>query len=624
MSKESMPDTPEQEGQGKQVDFTAEQAADRLEDLIQQQRERRAQQPPQQPQAINLTPEQIAAVDQNLAEIKLFELWRRSIEARFLTDEYAASLKENDPTAYEAFVRGTLESLRIPPPPPEFTEYEEGATDDVERIEAQTIYGTKMEIVLPREEEQKMEWMRERLAFVERTQEGFTSSENFTYVNDIFSVIKELQKRSIDTKLPSEERQRSGSAAERMKKEVMARAALQDYFLIYAKSVDAGSIADAASLLKADHFNTLFRIKEVQQAFLLYEAKSKDFLRARGNTRERLQNEIAVEVGNGDLNHGRWAQALAERLWRITGRAAINDGLRVKDPTKPENEREYEFEGEGSGGDFVVRRILLFQDWLKTARKATPTEESLWSYVDLGANDLFSTLPGDMEGNIVKSLRGELGHSATADEYKHIQDQAKGVVEGAFSMRKQRPSEGNPLVIEDKWPKKIARLQNLNWNELNFNLLGEGFFGTYMFYNVRGPDGARDALVGKGESFMRIPTYDGLKATKEVFGYRGGDQSDVKAKLLEGFLKEVASTDKARKYGLIKADRATIKATIRSAAIDLGLGVDKAKETKSRVLGKGLKNELATLASEFALFPAFIAGILESLKRFFKASFQLK
>ncbi len=582
--------------------------------------------PPEQP-AISI--EKAAQLDDLVAEARGYELLRKTVEEKMLSEKALKRLQNEDPAAYANYVRAGIE-LMLQPPKPTF---EEKAGEKTEPIKVQTVQGTEMTLFLPESDDGKMRWMRDRLAFAEKTQESFGSSENFTYLSDVFLVIRKLQKRGLDKNIPIEEGSiGSAGMAENMKRELMARAALHDFSLIYTKTTSADAISESAPILKAEHFNTLFKIPEIRKAFLIYENRAREFLAARGQRKIDIQQEIAREIGNGDVVKGEWAQRIAERLWRITGRAAFHDGLRPRDPQKPE---EVEFIGEGSGGDFVLRRVFKFKEWLQTSRKSTPVAENLLPYVDLKAVDFWSQVAGSLEGNILKQLRGQFSEDELAQDpkqfkqklgvendnefhgcntlFEYLKHRAEQTIGSTLGIKKEEIEVGAEL----KWPKSLEKIGQLDMSNIDFNLLGEGFYGTYVYFNIASPEKARDALVGKTSSFLRQPSYDGLKQLVDIFGYQQADQYETKARLLEGFLR-LAMSDEAKNWGLIKTDRMTADGAINNSKNDLGLPDQQRDVLRSRILGTSLISKARTILSSFRIMPGILASIWEFVTGFFK------
>ncbi len=445
----------------------------------------------------------------------------------------------------------------------------------------------------------------------------------------------------------------------RLSEEFIARLTLHQVYLAFETAPDIKTVGETLLNLRTEHFNALFHIPEVAMAFRLYEIYGREFVLAKGSAvadvRQEIQRAMLAQGFGTKADDNGWAQKIAERFWVATGRAATRDELEVKDPFSDDEEKQLKegntrFKGLAAGGPFMLRRLLRFDKWLNYATQAIYPQIELMDGVDLDAGDFFgkrllSNLEiqyrtelinqNKREGEGIDPTTGELNKETTiminqiarerVTEITGIQPKPQIVKDESTGLETQKEISGVPQY---EWPKESDGLGYLDFSKVQWEKINFGIFMPtsptpmldWVIFNLSGPDGVRDALVGKSEGFLRQPSSKSLFALKDAFGYLAGEAFKVKEKLLENFLKLSMNKEKAAKVGLLKINRAVAESTIIESKLDLDLPDEKVADAYKNVLGTKILDEIKATSSYFRFRQGLLAAFWELLNRMVRAS----
>ncbi len=362
---------------------------------------------------------------------------------------------------------------------------------DMEVITVRTERGTA-QVLWPKTDQGKLEYLQSVLLRVEQTREengGMTVS---SILHEASTVLSTLLANPDKTEIAS-----------KLQAEFNARLKFHNAFLRFAGSNDIKEIQGAVSGVEASDLNTLFRKPEFIKALNYYEQHAEEYLKL-SNTekpafREKVKLELARMPERGSEINIESAQILAERFWQFSGRMVIHDRLvpKLTDKEKaegvtPESLSPADIEAKRqsgdvdwmgkdiSGGNFAMRRLLKFDNWLDTQVKNINPFRQLMTGIDLGQRDYFSNI---------------------------------------FEI----PAENrlNPMDFEAT-----------NWKDFDFNKFGTNPMGFWAYLRLASPEGVRDALVKDTSALLRNPTGEAVVGLKDVFSYMGGDAWETKQRLL--------------------------------------------------------------------------------------------
>lgn len=336
----------------------------------------------------------------------------------------------------------------------------------------------------------------------------------------------------------------------------------------------------------------------VWAAFQAYEQHSAEYLQAKSRHEiEQVEDKIKTEIKNklpanfqnrqpsSDVDATLIsAQSIAQRLWDITARYEMADQLVQKD-TKAQPTAEEVATGKvdmlgdySNKGRFAFKRVISFDRWVYTQIENTRVQVKLLKDVNLKSSEYFdqvSSAMGDYYRDLLLNkyktgnFQNENGQNMNNNPTLAFQQAEKDgkmiaswLVPKINAYRQIDPETGKE---SNEWVEKVDA-KNIRWDgqprdnadsqdpiykriqdlivegalledpKIDFSILGKNPMDFWMFRKVAQPDAARDALMGKPESFLRLPTIDSLQTIKDNFSYIGSSQFETKAYLAKNFI----------------------------------------------------------------------------------------
>ncbi len=418
---------------------------------------------------------------------------------------------------------------------------------------------------------------------------------------------------------------------------------------------------------------------DVWGAFQYYGSHATEFLALRDDAdirafRAGVQASIrAVNPGIDEVSAVS-AQTVAERLFDITSRRVAQDVLVSKTtrqaPTAAElAEGNVEWLGDASGGNFAARRVERFRDNLYASIGAARVYPELARGVYLQSYDWVTATLGAVEGHYEKVLftrYAEMGGRTSAQIKRDSKIGARQIAEALLGQRKldtaetdenglhksywvRRDAQGNALatlgpdgnLISDAGKYEgMIDCSNVSWTgrDAHGNVLPAlrpfvGIFGEVPTIDVKAingdhamfgwglrrvdlADGARDALMGKPESYLRNPDFESLATLADAFSYQLDDQYKTKLNLMINLPVFLMNNEAVRKEcGYPEMNRQGIRALLGNVALKLKLNREELLKANKEVLGEGLRSDL--LLAKDALKPGetLAAMLLELIKQ---------
>lgn len=470
-------------------------------------------------------------------------------------------------------------------------------------IPIETSYGGTRWVEISENDNEKVQWMRGILNSVEATKApdggdvNRVSLETAALVISYFRRHPELQKTDL---------------ANEMYRELVARLVLHGAFLQFEKAGDADAVSGVVSNLLTDHLNFFFCDSSnlglaVWGAFKYYEQHSREYLNAtlmgpRINLFNRgVRESLAVDSRNIALSEADKisSQTIGEKLWQLTGRRAILDELVVGDnrlgPIATEDQKKdpelgLDFRGENSNGNWVLRRVLRFKDWLSTQKKSLRPQIQLLDGVDLQNMDYFSRLPSQLEDYYTNLLIQKYQVESKENKSK-AKTNAKIIVEALLGIQKKTIIDEDGKEVSE-WPKNEQLvLTRIKWDgkqdgqlppqlrefvekgtlpeealKIDFSIFNSETPMAYWSYrNMSAPDKVRDPLVASTDSLLRRPSYEAFQKLVNTVSYQSSGQHDTRAKLLENLVKFLRYENKTV-FGAQNIPYATANNMIEAAA----------------------------------------------------------
>lgn len=483
--------------------------------------------------------------------------------------------------------------------------------------------------------------------------------------------------------------------AEEMYNEFLSRLTLHASFLQFEKAGDVDTVQGAVTAITTQNLNFFFRDgKDIGlntwEAFCIYEKEAEGFLKTKGTETDIFRNDIREKIKQAARKGGKEisdedaisAQVNAERLWQMTARRAVKDELvdkTYKQPVGKEDPRkkaikngdlaaeELDFLGDASGGNFALRRIVRFDDWLYTQDKTMRPFIKLIDDIDLGTTDFLSSLPGQIEDYYKGILYS--AKVASKKDLKTALDEAKeeAIVIAAALTGAEKNVPGKKAGDVEWTSSKYMDFSKVKWDVTNKDgtLLKEleaaaeilkqiqvpdekdGKRGLsddeikkllkidFAIYNsenpmfswalrkVTFPDKARDALLGKTAAFLRTPDANSLKGLVDTFSYQPKDQYKIKVTLIAN-LTELMMSDDARKLSISKLNLSGADAMIFELAKGLGLRPEDADKLSREKLGDTAWANFRIFVGQFGLDKGFFAFLSALLTGFLKEALNTK
>ncbi|MCL5410186.1 MAG: hypothetical protein M1607_05040 [Patescibacteria group bacterium] len=407
----------------------------------------------------------------------------------------------------------------------------------MERLVVETQLGPRI-IMVPSEAQDKINMLRSVLAKVEQTRTaggGPGLQQEFERIGLMISGLysPDYIARHSDKEDPNRD------IGRKLYEEYIARFTFHQSFLEYETALDVKTIQTAFGRLNSEYLDTLFQLPGFIKALNLYEQHAEEYIQTGGTAknavRARIQYELADAFGGHHEKEDRkawasdhatdyaWIQNLAERFWRLSGRMSSHDKAVYN-----EKKNKYEFTGDMSGGDWTMRRILKFNDFLLTQAESNRPIIRLMKGINLGAVDWLTDLAGS----------SEFGY----DKKDHP--------DGLIKLRTLDNGSTELEFLHDGTAPKDASF----WANKNFaNIGNEPPAGLWAYRKLAQPDAARDAMYGKSDAFLRNPTPDSLYALIDTFSYLSEKQWETKRQLFVNFIEYAKSARKTetgkRLYG---------------------------------------------------------------------------
>ncbi len=539
------------------------------------------------------------------------------------------------------------------------------------------------EIPVKKDKEALMDWMRQILNNAERSErESYGAEINAGELQRIAMVMRALREKSrkIQGEHP-EEAIKYMDKAESMREEYEARLYFHEYFVQYRKPEDADRMFDQMSqMLRSRYFKIIFSKPEVRAAFLLHKQKAVEYFRARGENRTKpedvgkvpqtsedvrfdirikmaeklLPDEWAGKLFNKqkyeDLtgeqkaqvdskvqeeltrfkggNHGEeelfqrfgWAQNLAERMWRITGMAAIQDRLDCRTFKKNgQVDKTGSFMGSTNNGDLLMQRALNVMNNFFGSEKAFRFWPKLLQGVDLGNKDFFTFILGAIVGSERNKIKKEMGKENRSDlskeEIEIIEQELKKRFKEKFDydlIRKKddkkveiigeqyRPlnatdkeivafdsSEGQKIheMADAMSDKTMEAIFSYDWDSLS-----DTAFRGWQWLNLINVDKLRGSQYAGGrdkEAFLINPSAETLAKFVAAMAYRATDQPDIRTKLVENLWTYMAH-ERKQHTGLGNANWDELETTL-AKAIEAGVvSYAQAKDARKKAVNNDL------------------------------------
>lgn len=279
-------------------------------------------------------------------------------------------------------------------------------------------YQQEMPVFIKNTLEAMQKEMRARLNRAESFQRGFSDPMSGVAepLQEVVMWIRALEhsgNKSLNSPGEEEKGKEHIRWAKELRDEFDARAFLHEFFIYFLGKEDENNLFDNSQMMKSKYFNTYFKFKGVQEAIILLENNAERYLRSRGEiitpggvsadqaetkgdvklaiTKEMAkivadENEKAkIDTMSDDeiiRNYG-WAFNMAERVWRISARPAMNDQLE-------QNGDEPGFISEAYNHDLLYRRALNVVNGAIANKKGFNLWPPLLAGVDLSNKDFFS------------------------------------------------------------------------------------------------------------------------------------------------------------------------------------------------------------------------------------------
>jgi len=447
--------------------------------------------------------------------------------------------------------------------------------------------------------------------------------------------------------------------ADKRIKEFRARNAFRGAFLNYEMQSDNGVVLkEARQLFDPEYLNTLFEIDEVVEALQYYEDNGFRF--AEHNSNEG-RDVFAVEVlmhlthleavqkglapGSEEYkkfiadNHQKykWAQFLAERTFRFTGRACEYEHLVINKGKENQQRVTWQYEGSerpqwasgGSGCDYEMRKHERFRDFLRQEKHLSRAQIKLLNRFDLYARDFFtSSVPGapglkvlddkdNSQAPIVKNSQQEL------DELDFLVYKVAKV--RTFNTETKEYEWTDRFLEADRNTddNKGERVGRINFKKIKetgytFRKMDDTPMGLWTTRFLEGPDKARKALTGD-DGFMTNPNFNTLKKHTSTFDYEKGTEDNQTLAELRAHAFTAKETLAENLVPYLKNDRHTVTGKQNSSDEEIIAGLNNLaglnKEDEMPFFGltewaRIMRKEMGVVLPEKA------AAIEEDLKKF--------
>lgn len=243
----------------------------------------------------------------------------------------------------------------------------------------------------------------------------------------------------------------------------------------------------------------------------------------------------------GVLSKQAWSQTLAERVYRMLGRAM--EQLELKQQTRDEvnKGKDLSFEGETPvGGEFGYRKLFRWTRFLKTQGKKAMPVARLMEGVDLEGGSFFVKILAKQAAD--QGYAGFMLGDRTRQEMEKVKDN-----EGNSDWDRLTNEERQLVEKLDRENKEELRLYGsrrvklnfraVDWRRFTFRTIAdEQPLGYWGHRHIVKPEEARVAMFDKVDSFLRNPNKDTLYSLADPLDYLEGDQWDVKEKMAENFI----------------------------------------------------------------------------------------
>lgn len=303
-----------------------------------------------------------------------------------------------------------------------------------------------------------------------------------------------------------------------------------------------------------------------------------------------------------------WAQNFAERLWSATGLKAnhyLLEREKVGDKTvfvygaiedvdtategayKPQTVR---FLGESpKASDYAMRRLLRMMDHLINNQEKSRCFPKLFEDIQdrMEMTDYFSwggglkKLLGNMDSVAARAFVKEIDFVEASQRGTPVSAKDNMYLEDVTYMR-EKDEQGNVLdkltsikrakrhIVDFKaWAEargtakekretgepRTQKHWTEQWQDVDFEEAGEGYLPADLWgqQSIEEPDGARTAMLGDAESYLRNPGPNSLYKLLKVFNYLDEKQwAWTKGKLFENFMEFTRTEDFKRLRPLIK------------------------------------------------------------------------
>lgn len=388
---------------------------------------------------------------------------------------------------------------------------------DVESLTIRSEYG-EQEVHWPKDNKHKIARMRAVLSRMEATNQEDGGPAVGSLVREVGGVVSALLTHKDNA---------YRETGEAIQLELYARIRLHRAFLQFIGGGSVKEVGAAANSLGAQDFNTLFRTEDFRRSLNYYEQHAITFLsgtlEAKQNFRREVRSILAQAHGE-DLNDPNvlsryfgW-QNMAERFWQISGRMAMFYRTLPNDPNIDETEQrkkgDVKWNGATApGSNFALRRLFRFREYLETQVKNMRPHAQLIDGIDFKIGDFFTTI-----------VTG-------GDQFKSLNNSEKFVrADGTLDF------------------------EAVDWDNFDFHAVDASGvpMNFWAFRKISQPDGARDALIEKSDSYLRNPNENTLGALIDLFDYQEADRWTVKKQLIINFarfaMQERSSVTGKRKY----------------------------------------------------------------------------
>lgn len=295
----------------------------------------------------------------------------------------------------------------------------------------------------------------------------------------------------------------------------------------------------------------------------------KQFIESKGGKYENF-----ISIVDSRYKEYAWAQNMAVRLFRFSGRGEMHDYLVINKGKEGERAVHWDYEGPesvswasgGEGCDYDIRKNSRFREYLRQEGGLLRSHIELLDGVDIFGGDFWSRTirPKDKDfltydkSNIRKPVQGKDGSFPYYDRQPSRNYNDKGerikLVDG-----KEEKMEPWEIKEEDE----RLRMDDDNYGErvghLNFRLLQRKFkdgklesgfsfddmgvtpMGLWAVRFVGAPENAKKALSGEPDAFLLNPNFESLGKLLNAFDATKAEAWETKKHLLRNFIKYARS-----------------------------------------------------------------------------------